>query len=94
MHYASLKGYTKIADTLENAGARVDKVTNHGFNIFHLAAQEGKLNSLIHFRGKLDLSASDNNGSTALHWAVYKGHEKITKYLVSQDQTQLNFQDK
>lgn len=59
---------------LENDGARLDKQTNLGFTVLHLAAQEDQITSMIYFRGKIDVNSSDINGSTALHWASSKGH--------------------
>lgn len=68
---------------LENAGARFDKVTKSGLNVYTMAAQEGKFQLLLFFRGKLDINAKDGRGCTALHWSCYKGHESIVRYLIS-----------
>lgn len=51
--------------------------------MLHIAVQENRLESFIHFRGKVDLNATDNNQSTVLHWAVYKGCERIVEYILS-----------
>lgn len=39
LHYAALKGNVKVAEALEKVGARVDKLTKSGLNIFALAAK-------------------------------------------------------
>lgn len=49
--------------------------------------------SFIHFRGKVDLNATDNNQSTVLHWAVYKGYERIVEYILSENKFQHTFKD-
>lgn len=66
---------------LENAGARVDKTTKTGLNVFSLAAQQNKMQSILYFKGKIDSNASDHKKCTALHWATYKNHITIVKYL-------------
>lgn len=43
LHFAALKGNVKVAEALENAGARIDKLTKSGLNMFSLAAQVGKI---------------------------------------------------
>jgi ankyrin repeat protein len=82
-----------VAEILENAGARLDKTTSTGLSVLSLAAQENKIESMLFFRGKADINATDHKKCTALHWACFKGHEPIVKYLVCENETQLDFQE-
>lgn len=44
-------------------------------------------------RGKLDINAKDNHGTTALHWAVRNGHKAMVKLLVNNKNTNINAKD-
>lgn len=93
LHYAALKGNVSVAEILEDEGARTDKITKTGLTLLHVAVQENQLASFIHFRGKVDLTATDHNLSSVLHWASYKGFESIVKYILSENKILLHFKD-
>jgi len=57
---------------------------NRGLNVIHIAAQGDQPVSIAYFKKRgISLLATDNNGSTALHWAAYFGMENATYYLTS-----------
>ena len=48
-----------------------------------MAAQNNKVSSFIYFKDKINVNDTDNRGSTALHWAAYRGNEDVVTYLLT-----------
>lgn len=83
LHWASMKGHTKIVEMLLMRGARVN-ATNRGDDTpLHLAAANGH-RDILHMllRQKADINFTNEHGNTPLHYAVFWGYTDIAEDLV------------
>lgn len=94
IHYAALRGNTKIIKLLIENGADPFSMTNQRLNVFHYSCQGNSKNSLMFFylhfkqynkRGLKLITEGDVRGSTPLHCAAYSNAEDALLYLINSD---------
>jgi len=86
LHWAAVKGQEEVVSKLLNQRSLELQVQDKdGKTALHLAAATGGLTVLDGLKEKINLTASDNNGSLALHEAVEKGHSDCVKALLEAD---------
>ena len=85
MHFASHNGAVEICEELIKAGADINKISAHGLNVLHLAAQGDQPVTLYYFHKNkgMSLTTADNQGSTPIHWAVFQQSEIAVLYLLA-----------
>jgi len=82
---AALNGYTRIAELLLQAGARVDDRNDNDYTPLMKAAYMNQLGAIkVLLRYHPDLSLQDETGMTALSIAQAKGHADIVDLLLKQ----------
>ena len=82
--YAAFRGNYKTFQKLLDNGAYLNSTNISGLNVLHLAAQGNCLNIIVSLTEKyiFNINAQDNNGNTALHWAVYFNNQQSIDYLL------------
>ena len=82
--YAAFRGNYKIFQKLLDNGAYLNSTNISGLNVLHLASQRNCLNIIASLMEKyiFNINSQDNNGNTALHWAVYFNNQQCIDYLL------------
>ena len=82
--YAAFRGNYTIFQKLLDNGAYLNSTNITGLNVLHLAAQGNCLNIITSLTEKyiFNINSQDNNGNTALHWAVYFNNQQSIDYLL------------
>jgi ankyrin repeat protein len=80
LNLACQQGKTEIANLLINAKADVNIPNTHGAYPLHYTHDQSLLESLL--KQKANINAYDNLGSSALHWAAWKGSKDIVDLLL------------
>ena len=82
--YSAYRGNYIIFQKLLDNGAYLNTTNITGLNVLHLAAQGNCLNIITSLAEKyiFDINSQDNNGNTALHWAVYFNNHQSIDYLL------------
>ena len=82
--YAAYRGNFPIFQKLLDNGAYLNSTNITGLNVLHLAAQGNCLNIITSLTEKyiFNINSQDNNGNTALHWAVYFNNQQSIDYLL------------
>ena len=82
--YAAYRGNYTIFQKLLDNGAYLNSTNITGLNVLHLAAQGNRLNIIASLTEKFifNINSQDNNGNTALHWAVYFNNYQSIDYLL------------
>ena len=82
--YAAFRGNYTIFQKLLDNGAYLNSTNITGLNVLHLAAQGNCLNIISSLTEKyiFNINSQDNNGNTALHWAVYFNNYQSIDYLL------------
>ena len=82
--YAAYRGNYPIFQKLLDNGAYLNSTNITGLNVLHLAAQGNCLNIITSLTEKyiFNINSQDNNGNTALHWAVYFNNQQSIDYLL------------
>lgn len=58
-----------------------------------MAAQNNKISSFIYFKDRINVNEVDERGSTALHWAAYRGNEETVTYLLTLNELDVDLRD-
>lgn len=85
LHAASEAGHYEIVNILIDHGAKVDNVTDTGYNCLHLAASGGHttiVGRLVDAGSPLDDITEAGLYGAPLHYAAGKGHIGIVKLLL------------
>ena len=93
MHYACLKGHIPIIAFLQNNGGNIQKTTEKGHSMLHLAVKGESLKTVIFLRGKINLNIRDEREATPLHWACYFGNISIANYFLADPEIEVDPQD-
>ena len=95
VHFAVINGNITMLVLLKNFGGNLEVLTNKGKNVIHLAAESNQPSMMIHLLANeaKDVFSTDENGSTALHWACYFDAEEAVNYLLNLN-ANINAQDK
>jgi ankyrin repeat protein len=82
--YSAYRGNYTIFQKLLDNGAYLNSTNITGLNVLHLAAQGNCLNIIASLTEKyiFNINSQDNNGNTALHWAVYFNNHQSIDYLL------------
>ena len=82
--YAAFRGNYTIFQKLLDNGAYLNSTNITGLNVLHLAAQGNCLNIITSLTEKyiFNINSQDNNGNTALHWAIYFNNQQSIDYLL------------
>ena len=82
--YSAYRGNYTIFQKLLDNGAYLNSTNITGLNVLHLAAQGNCLNIITSLMEKyiFNINSQDNNGNTALHWAVYFNNQQCIDYLL------------
>ena len=82
--YSAYRGNYTIFQKLLDNGAYLNSTNITGLNVLHLAAQGNSLNIIASLTEKyiFNINSQDNNGNTALHWAVYFNNQQCIDYLL------------
>lgn len=82
--YSAYRGNYTIFQKLLDNGAYLNSTNITGLNVLHLAAQGNCLNIIASLTEKyiFNINSQDNNGNTALHWAVYFNNQQCIDYLL------------
>ena len=82
--YSAYRGNYIIFKKLLDNGAYLNSTNITGLNVLHLAAQGNCLNIIASLTEKyiFNINSQDNNGNTALHWAVYFNNHQSIDYLL------------
>ncbi|KJK92519.1 hypothetical protein H633G_03561 [Metarhizium anisopliae BRIP 53284] len=83
LHYACNASHFSVVQYLLDKGRpQVNAQGIDGVAPLHLAAMNGNIETVqILIRAGAALDIQDGSGTTALHWAAFKGHEAIVEYL-------------
>ncbi|MFN7038500.1 MAG: ankyrin repeat domain-containing protein [Alphaproteobacteria bacterium] len=88
IHYAAKNDQTEILEILLEKGAKLNATDINGATPLHLAARQGKINSvrfLIKQPGVEIDKQNDREWYTALHMASYYGHDKVVEELINNE---------
>jgi ankyrin repeat protein len=86
LHFAAQAGYEEIVAFLLDEGAQLNITDTWGMTPLILASMSGHLGvvrRLAQHMGTQELDESDEDGRTALHWAIANGHEEMVAFLLS-----------
>lgn len=83
LHYAcNASQFSVVQRVLEEGRSQVNAQGIDGVAPLHLAAMNGSIETVqILIQAGAALDIQDASGTTALHWAAFKGHEAIVEYL-------------
>ncbi|KAH0596363.1 hypothetical protein MHUMG1_05479 [Metarhizium humberi] len=83
LHYAcNARQFLVVQKLLEEGRSQVNAQGIDGVAPLHLAAMNGNIETVqLLIRAGAALDIQDASGTTALHWAAFKGHEAIVEYL-------------
>ena len=93
LHWAALRGHTRLAVRLIGVGAQVDSPDSEGHTPLMKAVQYGQLNTcqtLIAYGASIH--AQDAHGHQALHWACYMGRSMVVELLI-RNNADIHFKD-
>jgi ribosomal protein S27AE len=83
IHYATLKGLTKIIQILVEKGADPNKRTREGWTPLHLAVAYDKYDvAMLLLQKGADPNLQDSKGKTPLHWAIENNKSELAKLLI------------
>ena len=82
--YSAYRGNLEIFQKLMDNGAHLNSNNINGLNVLHLSVQGNRLNIITVLMEKyiFDINKQDNQGNTALHWAVYFNNQQSIDYLL------------
>ena len=82
--YSAYRGNYEIFQKLMDNGANLNSNNINGLNVLHLSVQGNRLNiiTLLMEKYVFDINKQDNQGNTALHWAVYFNNQQCIDYLL------------
>ena len=82
--YAAYRGNYDIFKKLLDNGAHLNSNNINGLNVLHLSTQGNRLNIITALMEKyiFDINKQDNQGNTALHWAIYFNNQQCIDYLL------------
>jgi ankyrin repeat protein len=86
LHFAVDGGHEEVVNFLLSQGAQASSKDDKGVTPLITAATKGHLGVVQRFLqvvGEQGLTEQNENGLTALHFAVDKGHEEVVKFLIS-----------
>ena len=88
LHWAALNGHVDILHLLVENGVDLEAQSSCGSRALHFAADEGHLPFIQELisRYHVDINARDNEGTTALSWAINGNphpHPKVISFLQS-----------
>ncbi|MCS5711890.1 ankyrin repeat domain-containing protein [Candidatus Berkiella aquae] len=86
LHYAAKFGNSSMMKYLISHEGNLDVVDRNGFNLLHYAASGKNIKAMreILSAGKIDINAQDNQGNTAMHYAVKMGMTTETAQRLNQ----------
>ncbi len=93
LHWAALRGHTRIVVHLIGAGAAVDSGDSEGHTPLMKSVQYGQVSTcltLLAYGAKVD--AQDLHGHQALHWACYMGRSMVVELLLRHN-ADIDFRD-
>ncbi|WP_164503859.1 ankyrin repeat domain-containing protein [Rickettsiales endosymbiont of Stachyamoeba lipophora] len=97
LHIAASKGHTEIVSYLALLPNIDPSILDYALRTaLHKAAYYGKfevVRVLTTAPKHIDVNIQDNDGWTALHYAVKKGHTEIAKYLVQHSKANINLKN-
>ena len=81
--YSAYRGNYDIFKKLLDNGAHLNSNNINGLNVLHLSTQGNRLNIITALMEKyiFDINKQDNQGNTALHWAIYFNNQQCIDYL-------------
>ena len=84
LHWAIQEGYRDVMQVLIDAGAGVCVTDNESYTCLTLASVYGHTEIVRYLVGlkEMDVHHADNNGCTALHWAVQEGPPDVVQVLI------------
>ena len=82
--YSAYRGNYDIFKKLLDNGAHLNSNNINGLNVLHLSTQGNRLNIITALMEKyiFDINKQDNQGNTALHWAIYFNNQQCIDYLL------------
>ena len=82
--YSAYRGNYEIFMKLMDNGANINSNNINGLNVLHLSVQGNRLNIITTLMEKyiFDINKQDNQGNSALHWAVYFNNQQSIDYLL------------
>ena len=82
--YSAYRGNYDIFQKLMDNGTNLNSNNINGLNVLHLSVQGNRLNIITLLMEKyiFDINKQDNQGNTALHWAVYFNNPQCIDYLL------------
>ena len=82
--YSAYRGNYEIFMKLMDNGANLNSNNINGLNVLHLSVQGNRLNIITTLMEKyiFDINKQDNQGNSALHWAVYFNNQQSIDYLL------------
>jgi serine/threonine-protein phosphatase 6 regulatory ankyrin repeat subunit A len=76
------KRHPKTADLLRKHGGKTGTEVKQTYSIFE-AAKKNLVDTVKHkLSGGVDINSKDDDGFTALHWAVYRSHKDLIESLI------------
>ena len=82
--YSAYRGNYETFMKLMDNGANINSNNINGLNVLHLSVQGNRLNIITTLMEKyvFDINKQDNQGNSALHWAVYFNNQQSIDYLL------------
>jgi hypothetical protein len=82
--YSAYRGNYDLFKKLLDNGAHLNSNNINGLNVLHLSTQGNRLNIITALMEKyiFDINKQDNQGNTALHWAIYFNNQQCIDYLL------------
>ncbi|XP_045198124.2 uncharacterized protein LOC123552484 [Mercenaria mercenaria] len=86
IHYAARGGFIEILDYLLSKGLDPNATTSSGSSILHLAAYDGKLETVKHICNKYPqlLQKLDDTGHNVGHYGAGSGNVELLKFVIEQ----------